>query len=314
MNKPIAKSMSLKNGTPTSITAIFTDKNIAASVEDDNWTQMLTAYREEDWDTLISLSEPIVKVEEFFADYGDIVIDAPCIYYLDPATGNKCEIHNVVVDKIFEFIDAGENAAPLINFLSKLMKNPSSSSVAELYTFLDREHLAITDDGDFVAYKSVRADYTDQYSGTILNLPGSTHKMIRSFVDDDRNVGCSFGYHVGAYEYARTFGGYDRRVMLVRVNPANVVSVPIECSFQKVRVSEYTVISEMIDQSSPLTTPVWHDEEPEPDENCEPWCKCDECVEYRDSLCPIWRKCFDYDNEECDPIHDGLCDDMKSQI
>jgi hypothetical protein len=60
-------------------------------------------------------------------------------------------------------------------------------------------------------------------------------------VDDDANSACSFGLHVGTWDYASTFG--HGATLTVRVDPANVVSVPHDCNTQKIRTCEYDVIA-----------------------------------------------------------------------
>ena len=59
-------------------------------------------------------------------------------------------------------------------------------------------------------------------------------------MDADPREGCSFGLHVGTYNYAK---GFAQGVLLrVRVNPRHVVSVPLHAGYQKIRVTEYTVV------------------------------------------------------------------------
>jgi hypothetical protein len=65
--------------------------------------------------------------------------------------------------------------------------------------------------------------------------------MPRSSVDDDFRNHCSYGFHVGTLEYATKWGP---RCVLVKVDPADVVSVPSSCECQKLRTSRYTVVCE----------------------------------------------------------------------
>lgn len=131
---------------------------------------------------------------------------------------------------------------PLLKFLDNLMDNPSRRSVNELYSFLEHGNMPITPDGHFLGYKSVRPDMTDHYSGKFDNNIGQVLEMPRNAVCDDANHGCSYGFHVGSLEYATNFGGSDRKVVIVKVNPADVVSVPHDCDFQKMRTSRYEVV------------------------------------------------------------------------
>jgi acyl carrier protein len=54
-------------------------------------------------------------------------------------------------------------------------------------------------------------------------------------------VGCSHGLHAGSLAYAR---GWAERVILVEIDPADVVSVPGDENCQKLRCCKYTVVGE----------------------------------------------------------------------
>jgi hypothetical protein len=58
-------------------------------------------------------------------------------------------------------------------------------------------------------------------------------RMARHEVQDDPYNSCSTGLHVGTFNYARGFG--DTRIR-VRINPADVVSVPHDGAGEKIRV------------------------------------------------------------------------------
>ena len=58
---------------------------------------------------------------------------------------------------------------------------------------------------------------------------------------DDRRNHCSHGLHVGSLDYASDFS--RGKLVVVKVNPKDVVSVPSDCACQKCRVSAYKVVS-----------------------------------------------------------------------
>lgn len=144
-------------------------------------------------------------------------------------------------------------------FLDNILNNPSDRARNELYTFLASRHLPITDHGTFMAYKGVRSDMysvngntktrvlsgTVNKAGHILNKPGDTITVVTEDVDSDCNNYCSCGLHVGTWEYASGFG---HTVVAVDVNPADVVSVPLDCGCEKCRVSSYKVLQIVTDQ------------------------------------------------------------------
>ena len=80
--------------------------------------------------------------------------------------------------------------------------------------------------------------------------------MRRNGVCDDANVGCSSGFHAGSYEYAKGYASGGGNLMVVEIDPSDVVSVPFDCDCQKLRTAKYKVVAhyETID-----ATPLEHD-------------------------------------------------------
>ena len=66
--------------------------------------------------------------------------------------------------------------------------------------------------------------------------------MPRRNVCDNANIGCSDGFHAGSLDYARQYGN-GGHLMVVEIDPADVVSVPLDCDQQKLRTSKYKVVS-----------------------------------------------------------------------
>ena len=133
---------------------------------------------------------------------------------------------------------------PLVQFLHNVMENPSMQSQRELYDFLEHENLPITEDGYFLAYKAVRSDFKDKYRGVFDNSVGQVCEMVRAKVDDNREVGCSQGLHAGALSYVASYGSVDSgdKIVIVKINPKDVVSVPKDCDCQKLRTCRYEVV------------------------------------------------------------------------
>jgi hypothetical protein len=76
------------------------------------------------------------------------------------------------------------------------------------------------------------------------NSVGQVCEMPRSKVDDNRNMGCSAGLHVGALDYVASYGSPDAEdnIIIVKVNPRDAVSVPTDSSHQKLRTCRYEVV------------------------------------------------------------------------
>jgi hypothetical protein len=226
--------------TDNSITAVFfgeSPKVISSSHP--NFAICKEDIRSRDWESLKKNIDIETSVKNYVS--GDIsVSDGTITYKGEP-------VHNLVVDRILQFMSEGLPFEPLVKFLANLMKNPSYRARQELYKFLEHEALPITEDGCFLAYKAVRSDWLDIYSGRVFNGIGTVVKMARHNVDDDCNNGCSSGLHAGSLEYVRGYGNDTSRYLIVKINPEHVVSVPSEDS-RKLRTCEYLVLSEFKDK------------------------------------------------------------------
>ena len=154
------------------------------------------------------------------------------------------EVHGSISKRIIEFMSKGLPFQPLVNFLENLMKNPSMQSQQELYDFLEHENLPVTEDGCFLAYKAVNSDFKDKWKGTFDNKVGQVCEMRRAKVDDNRGRGCSAGLHAGALNYVANYGSVDAgdNIVIVKINPEDVVSVPSDCNCEKLRTCKYEVV------------------------------------------------------------------------
>lgn len=182
--------------------------------------------------------------------------------------------------------DDGVYLQALARFLEKANSNPSMENSNVLYKWVMNEGLTITPDGDFIGYKAVRNysienpnDYvfpkgvkirssTVDGGGTVNgvdfpkyvpNWPGALVQMPRDKVDANGNTECSVGLHVGTYKYASGSLMRASSIMMVKVNPANVVAVSKDYNFQKIRSCEYLVVLD--DVKSALSERLWVDEE-----------------------------------------------------
>jgi hypothetical protein len=184
----------------------------------------------------------IVDVEKAVATFSDGLVEIKN----GQVTYEGEVVHGSISKRILEFMSKGLPFQPLVNFLNNLMENPSMQSQKELYDFLEHEHLPITEDGHFLAYKAIRNDYMDKYRGTFDNSVGKICKMQRAKVDDDRARGCSDGLHAGALNYVASYGSVESgdRIVIVKINPRDVVSVPSDCNCEKLRTCQYEVVGE----------------------------------------------------------------------
>lgn len=80
--------------------------------------------------------------------------------------------------------------------------------------------------------------FTDHHTHTMKIKLGVPVKMDRKNCDSDPAEECSYGLHVGATKYVKTFGGSKCPVLVCLVNPMHVVAVP-NYDNSKMRVTEY---------------------------------------------------------------------------
>ena len=161
---------------------------------------------------------------------------------------NGKPLNNVISDRILSIVKEGANPDALVKFLANLLKNPSYTAVQELYLFLEYNQIPLTEDGHFLAWKRVRNDFKDIHSGKIDYSVGNHPEMPRNEVDEDRNQTCSRGLHVCGWSYLPQFGGVSGdRIVIVKVNPADVVAVPSDYANAKMRVSKMEVLREYND-------------------------------------------------------------------
>lgn len=193
----------------------------------------------------IEAVKPLVEVRQNIADSSDGLItleNGKLIFDGKP-------LHNSLTTRILALMRDGFDVRPLTNFLRNLLDNPSKTAVDELYLFLESCNLPITADGHFIAYKMIRRDWTDKHSGTMDNSVGAVVKMRRNEVDDKRHNTCSDGLHFASLHYVTNgnFGSRNSgdRLVALKINPANVVSIPADYNNSKGRACEYLVLKEL---------------------------------------------------------------------
>lgn len=147
-------------------------------------------------------------------------------------------------ERLRELMDAGLPTKALVNFIARLHDNPSYRVRRDLLKFLEKGGLPLMDDGCFVAYKRVRNNFKDVFSGSIDNRPGRVVRVPREQVDDDPNQTCSYGLHVCSYKYLPHYAP-GQKVVAVAVAPEDVVSIPTDYDNSKLRTCGYRVLHEL---------------------------------------------------------------------
>lgn len=223
--------------TNNKITVILPNGNPKTTTEGDaTYEQVLEALKSRNWDVIPDLLDPKATIFNFSDGKFEVINN---IVHVEGKP-----VPDGLSKKIIGFAKEGLPYKPLLNFWNKLQKNSSFHVVQSLFEFLEINEYPITEDGDIIAYKGIKQDWTDCHTGTILNTIGKTISVPRNQVDDNPEKTCSFGLHVANWAFSWGYGGTGHMIM-VSVNPENVVSMPNAYEFTKMRVCEYTVISEV---------------------------------------------------------------------
>lgn len=228
-----------------SVTIIANNAVATCSLEDHPCAEeVLIALRRGDETTALALINKDRDIQNWINEEATLQVRGRTIMHRESEFDKWRPLHNALVERILDMREQGFDPEPMIKFLANIDLNPSEDSKKDLYGFLETNRLPVTIDGHFLAYKRVRDNYMDGYSGTIDNHPGKIVKMRREDVVADRNKTCSAGLHVCSGGYLGTrIGG--NRIMLIKVHPMNVVSVPVDYKNSKMRCCEYEVIKEL---------------------------------------------------------------------
>lgn len=267
---------------PTFVTVMVNGVTNTITNDHANYPAIRQALKDKNYAAVENLINVAKAITTFVA--GKVRVDGDRVLYGDR------EVKGSVVSRILQMIREGFDAQPMINFLENLMSNPSKRAVDELYGFLEATKLPITEDGCFLAYKKVADDYKDFYTGTIphdlatsltaaqkakypvivgnvtvsIENDVTTLSMPRNEVDEDKDRTCSYGLHFCSFSYLPHYHGGQGRVLLVKINPRDVVAVPSDYNNAKGRACGYQVIEEHKEREreEAFTSPVYRDATP----------------------------------------------------
>ena len=293
---------SLLNPNPTDgfLTVVVDGKQHTILASNPLFASAVSAFQIKDFDALMLALDPSRKFLNLYAKYEQIEVKDGSVF----VDGDV--IQSVVADRIINFLADGVDCLPIFKFITRLQLNPSKRAVDELYTFLEHKHLPLTETGTFLAYKAVRNDFTDKHTGKFFNGVGEVLSMPRNKVDDDKNVGCSYGFHAGTLRYASEFACGSDKMVLVEIDPADVVSIPTDCQFQKLRTARYKVVAEY---ERPLDEHVYEsrfstENDDDVDDEWDDESSCTECESYsidcdECNCCNNCCTCGDWDGSVC---------------
>lgn len=236
-----------------SITVLHQGQVHVMSDDDQSFKRVLELIvNDQDYDSAIKFFDKEGTIRESLAsselsdrikvEHGRVLLD-----------GEVCD--NAITDLVIDLADAGEDYVPLANFFALLSDNPIHHSRHRLFDWLRAsENFSLDSEGYIIGYKGLDSNFRSKHAGPGIvngvatngrldNSPGNTLEI--ESVEFDPEIGCAHGLHVGTFEYASGWAGSSGKLVSVRVSPADVGSVPTDCSDQKMRVFKYEVIEEV---------------------------------------------------------------------
>lgn len=228
--------------TDETITVVVQSTPYVIAVGQPRWGPLLEAITAEDWEAVISIT---TEVEQLKAS--TLVQDGELEVKDGRITWRGNQLNGYLIDHILRTIRNGEDAQPLLNFLKRLQLNPSHRVVQGLFKWLEKGDMKITPDGLIIAYKKVRPDYTDAWTGTMDNSIGARPYKERNAIDDEPSKTCAdSGLHFCSKGYLPQFASYGSsdHIMVIHVDPEHVVSFPPNEEF-KGRACTYEVVDQI---------------------------------------------------------------------
>lgn len=170
-----------------------------------------------------------------------------------------------ITDTMLKAIKSGNRSAisALAQFVERVVKSATNTSKEALFSWIRDRSLSVSEDGCFIAYKGVTPSLKsitagpgyvngEEVHGHLDNSIGNVVSIDRNYVEQEVGEACGPGLHAGTYSFAESFSknfSKDGVVVAVKIKPENVVSVPWDSNYQKLRVCEYEVIGVVEDES-----------------------------------------------------------------
>ena len=249
---------------PNSLVAVTGGKQYSVDSTHPNYAVIIAAIKAGEWDKVPGM----IDVGKFINDNGQnkITVQNGVVMY-----GND-QVRGVLVDRLLGMLTEGFDVDPMVALLANLMANPAKTAIDEFYLFIESGKMPITEDGCVIAYKRVDDNYFDCYTHEVVNKPydlmtkeerqlgkwvaGSVTtevvngvtvvSMPREKVDPNRHNECSVGLHFCSLSYLCEFNNNTGRILLVKINPKDIVSIPQDYNNTKGRCWKYEIIGSLV--------------------------------------------------------------------
>lgn len=202
-----------------------------------NYAAIVDAIVAEQWDTIASLIDgrQVVAAKIAEVEQTELSIDGSDIKFRGVAVDATLQTH------ILKMIQYGLPLSPINSFLVNLYNNPSKKAVDEAMRWITSNGITISPDGFLYVYKRVNNNFTSMYDNTTMNAVGTFVEMPRNAVDDRSENTCSAGLHFCSHAYLPEYNSGQGKILQLKLNPADIVSIPTDYNSAKGRACKYFV-------------------------------------------------------------------------
>lgn len=234
------------------LTIVANNKSFTINSDDARYSRALSFVKSKNWDALVGLCDRPAAIAKFLGSNVEV--------FETEVHHNGKKLHGSVVNRILDFLKEGLPLEPLTMFIDKLASNPYPDVITRLYDFIENNKIALSQTGNLLAFKLVKADgsppyhagqFVDDSTGEWVNKyeVGKTYSLpdekLQKGLGACGSAGLYFGnqnYFGGAFNEAGQYTG-DGRMLIVEIDPRDVFNVPyIDAS--KAVTSRFTIIAE----------------------------------------------------------------------
>jgi hypothetical protein len=219
------------------VAVVLDGKTHQATKGQATFKQLHRALERGDWSRIPKLVDLSAQLAE--RTHGKVTVNSGGVFYRNQ------KVDNSLSAKILELIEHGQSVVSWLRFMDNLYQQEDVNTVNRIYDWVNAGRYAITTDGCIVGYKVVDANYKDKHTHKVDNHIGARPLMARSEVDPSEYTECSRGYHVCVRGYIGSFYRHGDHIMVVKVNPADVVASPLGFGHRKFRCWTYEVFAEV---------------------------------------------------------------------
>jgi hypothetical protein len=239
------------NSTNGTLNVIVKGKPVTISKEReiDKYNKVLELIRQDDEDAIVKLFDVVTQVS---TKLGVTITKEGLVTYVNNE-GQVEQLPPSLNKTLVAMYEQDESSiTPLILFWEKVRLNPSYRVNRCLFDFIEANNVVLNEKGNLILYKIVARTndpevFLDLYTRKVEQRFNVEIRMPRNAVDDNIDNLCSYGYHAACWQYLPHYGsalsGKDA-ILLVEVDPVDIVAIPRDYNNSKIRTCAYTPLSE----------------------------------------------------------------------